>query len=167
MLDHSYTAVLVDRHAAHHNRSAPVQVWNKMALSALSTEITTIDPFEFWSGPRRNMIEHLGKQIPTFRSAKGKSLKDDLIKIVYVNRQGTSRKLSDNDHDHLVKLLTRLEMDTMEHEKRIVAQILKFEDIDVSDQIRAVLDADVSCEVEIHCSVEKNDGLIHRNLFFL
>ena len=136
--------VLVDRHAAHHNRTAQPQVWNKMALAALTTDISTVDPYHFWAEPRRNMIKHLGAKTQIFRPAQGKALKQDVIKIVYVNRQGTSRRLPDADHDYLVEHLKELEMRTRRNSKKVVAQVLKFEDISVEEQIKAVLDADVS-----------------------
>lgn len=115
-----------------------------MALAALTTDISTVDPILFWAEPRRNMIQHLGAKTQMFRPAQGKALKQEVIKIVYVNRQGTNRRLTDEDHEYLVEHLKELEMKTRRNRQKVVPQVLKFEDISVEEQIKAVLDADVS-----------------------
>ena len=116
-----------------------------MALAALETRLETADPATFWSAPRRRVIEHLGMDLPTLRARAHGSLDGRTVKIVYVDRQGTRRSLVDEDHRFLVNFLERLETESQTSlGKRVVSRIVQFETISADDQVRTVLDADVS-----------------------
>ena len=74
------------------------------------------------------------------------SLIDGRIKIVYVDRQGTNRKLSPDAHTGLVAVLQRLQSSPYFVEDRtaqIEVQIAKFEDMSAEIQIQSAYDADI------------------------
>jgi hypothetical protein len=131
------TVVITDRGAT---TSDPiVQEWNKMALHAF----TLPRPHSVFEPLRKSMASHLHKSTPS-RKEPGKAL-SKIPKIVYIDRQDTSRHLIQDDHDELLEFLRG-----MEREKRISFVHGEFGKMGLRQQVESVLDADVRYLVFIH-----------------
>ena len=122
--------VIADRGAS--TTDPLVQEWNKMALHALSLP----RPREAFEPLRASMAKHL-KTSSTSRKTAGKALKK-IPKVVYVDRQDTSRRLVDDDHEELVEYLRK-----MEKKGKVEFVHGKFGSLGLKDQVMSVLDADV------------------------
>jgi hypothetical protein len=122
--------VIADRGAS--TTDPLVQEWNKMALHALSLP----RPREAFEPLRSSMSKFL-KVSTGSRKIEGKALKK-IPKIVYVDRQDTSRRLVDDDHEELVEYLKK-----MEKKGKIEFVHGKFGSLGLRDQVKSVLDADV------------------------
>jgi hypothetical protein len=122
--------VIADRGAS--TTDPLVQEWNKMALHALSLP----RPREAFEPFRSSMSKFL-KTSSTSRKNAGKALKK-IPKIVYVDRQDTSRRLKDEDHEELVEYLRK-----MEKKGKVEFVHGKFGSLGLRDQVKSVLDADV------------------------
>lgn len=124
-----------------------VQEWNKMALHALSLP----RPREAFEPLRASMAKHL-KTSSTSRKIEGKALKK-IPKVVYVDRQDTSRRLKDDDHEELVEYLRK-----MEKKGRVEFVHGKFGSLGLRDQVMSVLDADVRCAFSLNSSIPLNSS---------
>jgi hypothetical protein len=109
-----------------------VQEWNKMALHALSLP----RPREAFEPLRTSMSKYL-KTSSISRKTAGKALKK-IPKVVYVDRQDTSRRLKEDDHEELVEYLRK-----MEKKGKVEFVHGKFGSLGLRDQVKSVLDADV------------------------
>jgi hypothetical protein len=67
------------------------------------------------------------------------------VKLVYIDRQASSRRLSDEDHEGLLEVMTRL---SSRVESAFHFVHLKLEELDKRTQIEALSDADVSIVCE-------------------
>ena len=103
-----------------------------MALHALSLP----RPREAFEPLRASMSKYL-KVSTASRKNAGKALKK-IPKVVYVDRQDTSRRFKDDDHEELVEYLRKLE-------KKGKVEFVhgKFGSLGLKDQVKSVLDADV------------------------
>jgi len=105
-----------------------------MALHALSLP----RPREAFEPLRSSMSKFL-KTSSTSRKIEGKALKK-IPKVVYVDRQDTSRRLVDDDHEDLVEYLRK-----MEKKGKVEFVHGRFGSLGLRDQVMSVLDADVRC----------------------
>lgn len=109
-----------------------------MALGAISLPHNR----EFFSPARRALLSSLKIRAPTNRPVHGRKLDQGDVKIVYIDRQDTDRRLSDEAHKDLMAVLDDLEDD--DHRWKVDFVRGKFGDLDIREQIKAVADADVS-----------------------
>lgn len=111
-----------------------VHIWNKMALGAFNLPHRPA----FFEPVRQKLLSSLHLQSSLGRYQESK--RSGEVKIVYVDRQDTSRRLTDEGQENLLELLRALESEIegvrMEHGL--------FGKIGVEQQIEAVSDADVS-----------------------
>jgi hypothetical protein len=129
--------VIADRGAS--TTDPLVQEWNKMALHALSLP----RPREAFEPLRASMSKFL-KVSTASRKIEGKALKK-IPKVVYVDRQDTSRRLKDEDHEELVEYLKK-----MEKKGKVEFVHGKFGSLGLRDQVKSVLDADVRYSSSCH-----------------
>ena len=117
-----------------------------MALNVFEQPLAP-SPVNFFLGPQIRTTTALGfPHLPVIRRGHQTSLIDGRIKIVYVDRQGTNRKLSPDAHAGLVAVLERLQSSPYLGEDRtahIEVQIAKFEDMSAETQIQSAYDADI------------------------
>lgn len=107
-----------------------------MAIHALSLS-RSVNAFE---PLRHSMAKHQGHRFssaPT-RSQPGKSL-NQVPKVVYIDRQDTSRHLVPGDHERLLRVL-----EGMRGDGEIELLHGEFGKMELGEQVRAVMDADVS-----------------------
>lgn len=122
--------VIADRGSS--NFDPVVQSWNKMALHALSLP----RPHSAFEPLRISMSKHLGSPIKS-RKKLGKAI-GKIPKIVYIDRQDTSRHLVNEDHEALVDTLRG-----MGKRGEVVFVHGRFGEMGLREQIETVLDADV------------------------
>ncbi|KAL7421372.1 hypothetical protein Q5752_004257 [Cryptotrichosporon argae] len=116
--------VVVDRWVSHaHNPSAGT--WNKMALPAFELA----PALGFFEPARRKMLDHFGLSLEG--AAPGAHV------VVYVDRQGSSRRLRDEDHEGVLEVLEVL------REEGNAVRHVQFEGMSVAEQIEAVADASI------------------------
>ncbi|OCF56474.1 hypothetical protein L486_05323 [Kwoniella mangroviensis CBS 10435] len=126
--------VIVDRYASHrHNPIA--NEWNKMSLPIF--EELPSPPPPFFAPYRQNLLQNLHLSVSTARGRVGKAL-NDVPKIVYFDRQETSRKLSDEDNDGILGVLRDLEKDGKAH-----VGVPHLSEMGFKNQVKAVKDADI------------------------
>jgi hypothetical protein len=83
--------------------------------------------------------------IPTLRKKRNKSFNGKQVKIVYFNRQGSDRRLVKEDHEFLMELLESLEKQSRgRFGQKVSVEVVNTETMSAEDQVRSVLDADVS-----------------------
>jgi hypothetical protein len=128
------TVVIVDRGAS---TSDPlVQKWNKMAIHALSLPHSpnAFEPL------RHSMAKHLGHRFSSapIRSRPGKSL-GSVPKVVYIDRQDTSRHIVREDHEGLLRVLGKMKGDG-----EIEFLHGEFGKMKHGEQVGSIMDADVS-----------------------
>jgi hypothetical protein len=85
--------------------------------------------------------------IPTLRKKRNKSFNGKQVKIVYFNQQGSNsnRRLVKEDHEFLVELLGSLEKQSRgRFGQKVSVEVVDPEVVSAEDQVRSVLDADVS-----------------------
>lgn len=116
--------VFIDRWASHNNNPKANQ-WNKMSLPIFETPHRA----EFFEPFRKQLLDHYGisAEIPA------------CPKIVYIDRQSSSRRFSNETQDALLSLFADLEMEGYGQFEHVL-----LEDLSVIDQIRAIADATVS-----------------------
>jgi hypothetical protein len=107
-----------------------------MALHALSLPRPR-EAFE----PLRSSMSNFLKVSTASRKYAGKALKK-IPKVVYVDRQDTSRRLRDDDHEELVEYLRK-----MEKKGKVEFVHGKFGSLGLRDQVKSVLDADVRAQL--------------------
>lgn len=148
--------VITDRHAAHSDYWSPVNKWNKMPLVELHRELPPSS--NFFLGPQMRMTDGLGfPALPVERPGPGKSLVEGLVKVVYVDRQGSDRKFDNASHDGLVRVLDKLQTSGVTVGGRPVevrVEMVKFENMTPQEQLKVAYDTDVF--VGIH-----GNGLTH------
>ena len=67
-------------------------------------------PINFFLGPQLGLTSGLElPPVPSVRRESGKSLVDGEIKIVYVDRQGSDRKFTNESHDGLINVLDKFQ----------------------------------------------------------
>ena len=93
---------------------------------------------------------------PSTRIRPGAALAE-VPKIVYVDRQASSRKLWDNDQEDLLIVLKEVEM-----KKKARVEHVKWEELTPEDQIRVMFDADVSKSNPISCGQLYGGRLSHQ-----
>jgi hypothetical protein len=146
---YSLAVVIVDRKAATQNHSSDPFLWNQPALSALQTPVGATNPAAFFARPRTRLIRHLlqgpDMHIPTLRKKRNKSFNGKQVKIVYFDQQGSNRRLVKEDHEFLVELLGSLEKQSRgRFGQKVFVEVVNTETMSAEDQVRSVLDADVS-----------------------
>jgi hypothetical protein len=85
--------------------------------------------------------------IPTLRKKRNKSFDGKQVKIVYFDQQGinSNRRLVKEDHEFLVELLGSLEKQSRgRFGQKVSVEVVNTETMSAEDQVRSVLDADVS-----------------------
>ena len=140
--------LLIDRLAAEADPLSQTKIWNKMPLNVFEQPLTS-SSVNVFRGPQIRTTSALGfPHLPVIRRGHQMSLIDGRIKIVYVDQQGTNRKLSPNAHAGLVVVLQRLQSSPHFVEERTAqteVQIAKFEDMSAEFQIQSAYDADMLC----------------------
>lgn len=125
--------LLVDRNTAHRHNPLARQ-WLKMAIDAYSLASSP----SFFFPTRHALLSNY--DIPTYtRSAPGLRLSGKKPKIVYVDRQGTTRKFDVEVHTQLLKQLKKIE-----RAKKAVVVDAVLEDLEKKKQFEMFTDADVS-----------------------
>ncbi|KAK8861629.1 hypothetical protein IAR55_002452 [Kwoniella newhampshirensis] len=137
-------AVIIDRWASHRHNSLSESL-NKMAASIFSLP----HPPFFFTPARSSMLDFFGANIPRHRLGPSKCLYD-IPNILYIDRQGTDRKLSSDAHAGLAVVLGELES---MGKAKVVHR--KMERISHEEQIRNVADVDIL--IGVH-----GDGLTHQ-----
>jgi hypothetical protein len=122
--------VIADRGSS--NADPLVKSWNKMALHALSLQ----RPHSAFEPLRQSMSKYLHSPI-TSREVLGKAI-GRIPKIVYIDRQDTSRHLVPGDQKALVGF-----MRGMESRGEVEFVHGRFGGMGLREQIESVLDADV------------------------
>lgn len=148
--------VITDRHAAHNDYWSQVNKWNKMPLIELHRPLPPSP--NFFLGPQMLMTDGLEfPALPAERRGPGKSLVDGLVKVVYVDRQGSDRKFDNASHDGLVRVLDKLQTNGVTVGDRAIqirVDVVKFENMTPREQLQVAYDTDVF--VGIH-----GNGLTH------
>ncbi|OWZ75123.1 hypothetical protein C366_05751 [Cryptococcus neoformans Tu401-1] len=125
--------LLVDRNTAHRHNPLARQ-WFKMAIDAYSLASSP----SFFFPTRHALLSNY--DIPTYtRSAPGLRLSGKKPKIVYVDRQRTTRKFDVEVHTQLLKQLKKIE-----RAKKAVVVDAVLEDLEKKKQFEMFTDADVS-----------------------
>ncbi|WWC96890.1 hypothetical protein V866_003765 [Kwoniella sp. B9012] len=138
--------VIVDRYASHrHNPIA--NEWNKMSLPIF--EELPSPPPPFFAPYRQKLLRNLHLSQPPVRAKVGKAL-DVIPKIVYLDRQETDRKLSDDDHTGLLEVLRNLKKDG-----KAEVGVPHLSEMGFRNQVKAVKGADII--IGIH-----GNGLTHQ-----
>nr|XP_031858488.1 uncharacterized protein CI109_006133 [Kwoniella shandongensis]KAA5525560.1 hypothetical protein CI109_006133 [Kwoniella shandongensis] len=137
-------AVIIDRWASHRHNTLSISL-NKMAASVFSLP----HPPFFFTPARLSLLNNYDVAPPPHRLGPSKSLYN-IPKILYVDRQGTERKLSGEAHAGLAVVLGELES---MGRARVVHK--KMEKISHEEQIRNVADVDIM--IGVH-----GDGLTHQ-----
>lgn len=132
------TVVIADRESS--GLDAAVKAWNKMAASALTMEGRSERAFQ---PLRRSMIQYLHPgSLLSWSAKEEKDRSGSVPKVIYVDRQDTSRHLSSTGHRAILETLTNLH-----RAGRVDFQHGQFgrgEMKEVKEQVLTVLDADVS-----------------------
>ncbi|KAL7421373.1 hypothetical protein Q5752_004258 [Cryptotrichosporon argae] len=153
--------VVVDRWASHrHNPAA--DVWNKMALPAFELG----PPLDFFENARLRVLRSLGIAPATITSDGPIELSevigdanDDALQratesakptIVYVDRQGSRRRLRQADHEALLLGLSQLQL-----EGRADVRDVPFETMSITEQIEVAASASIMLGVH-------GNGLTHQ-----
>jgi hypothetical protein len=128
-----------------------------MAMQALDLPEPAGHPYHFWLDPQQRFLDSLDlPAIPLVRPHRTdgslESLLPTSIKIVYVSRQETSRRLDDGSDRGLQNLLKRLAVEPFRRADgstvSVVAEMVRFEHMSVREQIETAYDADVSVSSE-------------------
>ncbi|ODN76491.1 hypothetical protein L202_05157 [Cryptococcus amylolentus CBS 6039] len=126
--------VITDRWASHRHNPLS-EALNKMAASVFALPHS---PF-FFTPSRLTLLPHLGINFSPHRLAPSKlSTGEGVPKIVYVDRQGTDRKLDDESHMGIAVVLAELDalgLARVGHKK--------MERLTHVEQVEAVADADI------------------------
>jgi hypothetical protein len=146
----SFAVIITDRRAAHLDKNAPTEIWNKMALNEILDPLPTNRP-NFFLDPQVRLAEALEfPPIPLIRNSAGrhgKSLAEGVVKVIYVDRQGGDRKLDETSSDNLLEVLRKLAEEGVsdgERKTEVMVEAAKFENVSPVGQLRAAYDADVS-----------------------
>lgn len=126
---------VVDRWASH-EYNVDADVWNKMALPIFQHPHIP----DFFTPPRERLLEHYNIR----------KTEPSVSKVIYIDRQASDRRMSDQNHEELLQMLVDLDCSgvlTFEH--------LVLEDMEPIEQVRAVADASVM--IGIH-----GNGLTHQ-----
>lgn len=124
--------LLVDRNTAHRHNPLARQ-WFKMAIDAYSLASSP----SFFFPTRHALLSNY--DIPTYtRSAPGLRLSGKKPKIVYVDRQRTTRKFDVEVHTQLLKQLKKIE-----RAKKAVVVDAVLEDLEKKKQFEMFTDADI------------------------
>jgi hypothetical protein len=129
--------VIVDRTAAG---KAPLShKWNKMALQVF----TQPHPTDFFDPVRAKFLSSLSIPLkirePKTHIYRIRSKSITPLKVMYVDRQSTSRRLTDESHSSVVKILNRLK-----DEGKISWVHGKFNEMLIKEQVASTAAADVS-----------------------
>lgn len=132
-----------------------------MALGILHEHLPADIPHWF-TAPQDSLTTALAlPAIPLERTASSggkthRSLAEDFVKIVYVDRQNSDRKFDNASHEGLMELLEDMhehgakwkERDSKGKKKetkiKVKVDVVKFEHLNAKEQIQAIYDADVS-----------------------
>ncbi len=143
-LTHSLTVILVDRNAAHLDKSSLDVQWNKMAWTAITSPSLPAFPEPF--SPATQMCQSLGHV--SSRRQRGKSLNERRVKILYANRQMTDRRLSQSAHAGLLdafgSMVTKGVVGIGKQVKIHVEVVdARFEEMTLKEQFGVACEADV------------------------
>ena len=129
---------VVDRWASH-EYNVDADVWNKMALPIFQHPHIP----DFFTPPRERLLEHYNIR----------KTEPSVSKVIYIDRQASDRRMSDQNHEELLQMLVDLDSSgvlTFEH--------LVLEDMEPIEQVRAVADASVSRDVpQWQCETDSCD----------
>nr|ODN89283.1 hypothetical protein L204_06220 [Cryptococcus depauperatus CBS 7855] len=125
-------AVIIDRWASHRHNALSDSL-NKMAATVLSLPRP---PF-FFIPSRISLLSHLHIPIPPTRPGPVK-IWNKVPKIVYVDRQGTNRRMTEDSHAGVAVVLGELEASGI-----AIVEHKKMERLDRAQQIEAVSTADI------------------------
>ncbi|WWC60350.1 uncharacterized protein I303_102921 [Kwoniella dejecticola CBS 10117] len=147
--------VLIDRWASH-RYNPKANVWNKMALdvfdslpsSAISPSQTDIGLQSMFSGYRDQFLDYM--EIRPLQRGKAGMAVYEIPKIVYVDRQASSRRLVPEAHRDLLLILRDLERAGLA--RTVVG---KLEEMSYEDQIKLFASADIM--IGVH-----GNGLTHQ-----
>nr|XP_019050432.1 hypothetical protein I302_00864 [Kwoniella bestiolae CBS 10118]OCF29362.1 hypothetical protein I302_00864 [Kwoniella bestiolae CBS 10118] len=147
--------VIIDRWSSHLYNTLANQ-WNKMALDVFSLlpSIPPPDPSSskgvesIFSPYRDRFLGYMNIQ-SLHRHKTGTAL-HEIPKIVYVDRQSSSRRLLNGTHDDLLDVL-----DGLDHRGKAKIQVGRLEEMSYGDQIRLFADADII--IGVH-----GNGLTHQ-----
>jgi hypothetical protein len=139
--------VITDCQAAHEEKSSMSSKWNKMPLNVLLQPLPP-SPINFWLGAQVAITEGLElPSIPSIRREHGKSLVIGQIKIVYVSRQGSTRKFDESTHEGIIHVIDVLQANGVAADGknvRVQVEVASFETMSGKQQIQMAYDADVS-----------------------
>jgi hypothetical protein len=124
-----------------------------MAIDVLGLPIPASYPYNPWLDAQDRLADGLSlPAIPLTRAVdrhgKKKALSRDAVKVIYVSRQATNRKLDDRSEEGLVRVLTEF----AEHgvaDKRgtiaeVIVEVVEWEFLSAKEQIEIAYSADVS-----------------------
>ncbi|WWC96889.1 hypothetical protein V866_003764 [Kwoniella sp. B9012] len=143
--------VIVDRWSSQMHNPQAIQ-WNKMALDIFnllpSTSSSSLEVDSIFSPYRVKFLNYM--DIQSLHRSKAGTAIHHIPKIVYVDRQSSSRTLLRDDHEGLLEVLGQLT-------KKGVANCVvgKLEEMKYQDQIRLFADADII--IGVH-----GNGLTHQ-----
>jgi hypothetical protein len=133
------SVIFVDRWAAHRN-SKLVEVWHKMPVQVFETLITRPGSSHFFDKPRQQLLDYFA--IPPAPAGKQ-------VRIAYIDRQSSNRKIPEDQHMTLVAEMKSLADSRGAHFAHLV-----LEDMTPDEQFREVAQANVM--IGIH-----GNGLTH------
>lgn len=136
------TVAIVDRWASHENNPV-ADLWNKMSLPIFEQPLRP----HFFAPARQRLLDHLGVRLPSTRKAP---------KLVYIDRQNTGRKLSDEIHSGVLRMLDQMSADGL-----VDAHYVVLEDLSPQEQVRAIAGAKVGPAWPRICPCQVADSLDH------
>ena len=146
------TVILADRFGGHAGPTSSYKPWG---------DAFRLDVPKNWFQPLRErlLIDYKGP-IPVERTKEG-APKTKLPVITYITRQTTTRRLTDESHDELMK-----ELDRIRKEKLAEVNVEEFEERSVEDQIVIMGRTSVSRGLLFGVSL-KQDEVANRDSFLL
>jgi hypothetical protein len=122
-----------------------------MAMEALDLPDPSSD-YPFWLDPQQRFLESLDlAAVPLVREVshgQPKALSPSQVKVVYVSRQETDRKLDERSELGLQTALHKLAGESFRRKDgqatHVLVEIVRFEHMAVREQMEVVHDADVS-----------------------
>jgi len=125
-----------------------------MAIDVLDLPIPPSYPYIPWLDAQDRLSDKLKLPlIPLTRTidryGKKKALSRDAVKIIYVSRQATDRKLDDPSQEGLLRVLTRLAEHGVGDERggkkiEVIVEVVQWEFLSAKEQIELAYSADVS-----------------------
>jgi hypothetical protein len=122
-----------------------------MAMDVLHLPLPASEPPQnFFARPQQSLAKELGvsgypaRRPGTAKSfTEGKSLKQGEVRIIYVDRQGSDRKLDAVSEAGLLQVLDDLERSSGIDGTKVVVERVKFETMDAKSQIETAMRADI------------------------